>query len=110
MSAATDTDDPILTTIVARLVSEFSPEEIYLFGSRARGDVRPDSDYDLMVVVSNSGEPAYRREQRAYGVIGPVGASKDVLIWTRAEFDARLGVPGSLPAAIQREGDRVYPR
>jgi len=27
-------------------------EEIYLFGSRAKGEERPDSDYDLLIIVN----------------------------------------------------------
>jgi Nucleotidyltransferase domain len=34
-----------------RLVSELRPRMIWLFGSRARGDARPDSDFDLLVVL-----------------------------------------------------------
>jgi Nucleotidyltransferase domain len=44
-------DDPVLFEVVRRLVKEFHPQRVYLFGSRARGDVRVDSDYDVMLVV-----------------------------------------------------------
>jgi excisionase family DNA binding protein len=43
--------DPWLTTIVGRLVHEFDPARIILFGKRARGEARPDSDYELLVVL-----------------------------------------------------------
>jgi excisionase family DNA binding protein len=43
--------DPWLTTIVGRLVHEFDPARIILFGRRARGEARPDSDYELLVVL-----------------------------------------------------------
>lgn len=43
--------DPWLTTIVGRLVHEFDPARIILFGKRARGEARPDTDYDLLVVL-----------------------------------------------------------
>ena len=44
-------DDPVLSEILHRLVKAFQPERIYLFGSKARSDAGPDSDYDLMIVV-----------------------------------------------------------
>ena len=43
--------DPVLTEVVRRLVEAYSPERIYLFGSVARGEAGPDSDYDIMVIV-----------------------------------------------------------
>jgi excisionase family DNA binding protein len=43
--------DPWLTAIVGRLVHGFDPARIVLFGRRARGEARPDSDYELLVVL-----------------------------------------------------------
>jgi HEPN domain-containing protein len=43
--------EPILQEIGQRLITAFHPEAIYLFGSRARRDAGPDSDYDLLVEV-----------------------------------------------------------
>lgn len=40
-----------LTPLLARIRAAYHPEEIWLFGSRARGDARPDSDWDVFVVV-----------------------------------------------------------
>ncbi len=45
------TDDQVLAEIVRRLTEAFQPERIYLFGSKARGESGPDSDYDLLIVV-----------------------------------------------------------
>lgn len=44
-------DAPVLAEIVRRLAEAYRPERIYLFGSTARGDPGPDSDYDLMIIV-----------------------------------------------------------
>ena len=43
--------DPWLPMIVGRIVRVANPAKIVLFGSRARGDAREDSDYDLLVIV-----------------------------------------------------------
>jgi len=102
--------DTVLRKIIERLVATFDPERIYLFGSRARGDHTSESDYDVMVLVDSSDEPSYRRAQRAYRVIGAVGASKDVLVWTRAEYDSQRHGGASLAAAVQRDGVTVYAR
>ena len=43
--------EEVTTEIVRRLVAEFDPEKIILFGSARWGEPRPDSDYDLLVIV-----------------------------------------------------------
>ena len=40
-------EDPALDEIVRRLIASYQPLEVYLFGSKARGDSGPDSDYDF---------------------------------------------------------------
>ncbi len=37
--------------LVKRIVREFHPQKIVLFGSYARGNPRPESDVDLLVVM-----------------------------------------------------------
>lgn len=46
--------DPVLARIVARVVERFDPLAIYLFGSRAAGTARPDSDYDILMVLPDA--------------------------------------------------------
>ncbi len=108
MDTSTLEADPVLDEIVRRLVDAMRPERIYLFGSRARGDHREDSDYDLLVVLRSSDLPPHKRDQAAYRHLKGVGAAKDVLVWTADEFDARTSVVTSLPATVLREGRQVY--
>lgn len=54
--------DPVLAEIVRRLVEAYQPERIYLFGSVARGDAGPNSDYDLLVVVPDDAPPTAEEE------------------------------------------------
>jgi predicted nucleotidyltransferase len=90
------------------LVEAFDPERIYLFGSYARGDAGPDSDYDLMIIVDSSDQPQYKRSQAAHGVLACFPTAKDFLVWTRDEFDKRIHLKASLPATILREGVLLY--
>ena len=100
--------DALLKEIVDRLVKAFRPETIYLFGSVARGQAGPDSDYDLMVVVSSSDEPKYRRAVRAQQALWGVAGGADVLVLTRTEFEESREVICSLPATVLREGKELY--
>lgn len=58
---------------IERLRAAFDPEEIILFGSRAYGQPRPDSDVDLLVVVRSAAEPLAARERRAREALGTDG-------------------------------------
>ena len=100
--------DPVLRAIVERLVEIYRPERIYLFGSAARGDSGPDSDYDLMIVVPDSTPDESRDPGLAYRALWRLGAAVDPLIWTRTQFDSRLHLRASLPATVHREGKLVY--
>jgi predicted nucleotidyltransferase len=90
------------------LITAYEPERIYLFGSRARGQAGPDSDYDLLVIVSDDATPARRRSRLAYEALRGTGVAADVLVWPRSYFESRRHVPASLSAAVDREGRLVH--
>ncbi len=98
----------LLGTVTDRLVAEFQPEQIWLFGSYAWGTPREDSDLDLLVVVSRSDDPPVRRAQRAHRCLSGLGLAKDVLVKTRAELERFSRVPASLEAEILAHGRCIY--
>lgn len=106
-SKLTDTDSN-LAEIVSRLSKAYKPCEIFLFGSRANGNARLDSDYDIMIVVNDNAEPEFKSSKVAYDVLWGIDASVDVLVWTRESFNKRVHIPNSLPAEILRSGERLH--
>jgi predicted nucleotidyltransferase len=102
--------DEILRQIKDRLVSALDPEQIYLFGSRAREEGGDDRDYDLLVVVKSSDLPGYKRDQEAYKALYGIPASKDVIVMTSDEFERRRPVVCSLAATVAREGRLIHQR
>ncbi len=100
--------DPVLAEILRRLVRAYDPERVYLFGSKARGDAGPDSDYDLVLIVPDDASRERLDCGRAYQVLWGTGTAADVLIWTRSRFDARKHVVASLPATVVREGKLLH--
>ena len=100
--------DPVLSEVVRRLVEAYRPEHIYLFGSVARGDAGPDSDYDIMVVVPDEAQREIQECDLAYRALRGLGIAKDILVWTRSEFEKRLHLKASLPSAILREGKLLH--
>ncbi len=97
-----------LAGIVERLIDAYQPERIYLFGSKARGDYGPDSDFDLLVVVPNTAPDERKRSRLAYDRLWGTGTAADVLVWTRGRFESRAHLRASLPGTVLREGRLLY--
>jgi predicted nucleotidyltransferase len=108
MNAKLIEQDPKLAEVVRRLVKAYAPERIYLFGSLARGENRPDSDYDLMVIVPDEAPPERARSRLAYQALRGTGVAADILVWTRSRFQRRAHVVASLPATVLREGTLLH--
>lgn len=79
--------EDLLQTATQRLVAEFQPEQVWLFGSHAWGTPHEDSDVDLMVIVPRSDECAIKRMQHAHQCLRGTRFPKRVLVPTRAEAD-----------------------
>lgn len=101
-------EDSALREIITRLVDAYQPERVYLFGSMARGDQGPESDYDLLVVVADDATPQRQRSRLAYESLWGTGTAADVLVCTEGWFRSRVGVVTSLPAIVMREGKLLY--
>jgi predicted nucleotidyltransferase len=104
----TEEDARALAQIIERLIDAYEPERIYLFGSKARGDYGPDSDFDLLVVVPDTAPPDRKRSRLAYEVLRGTGTATDVLVWTHNAFKSRLHLAASLPATVMREGRLLH--
>ena len=101
-------DQTLLTEVTGRLVAEFAPEQVWLFGSHAWGSPHADSDLDLLVIVPQSDERATRRMQRAHRCLRGMALSKDVFVQTRGEFDRDKALPASLQHQILTRGRKLY--
>ncbi len=100
--------DPVLAEIVRRLIEAYQPERLYLFGSKARGDDGPDSDYDVLVVLSDDASPERRDAGLAYQALWGVGTAVDAVVCRSSWFHARTHLRASLPGAVLREGRLLH--
>ena len=102
-------DAALIEQITRTIVERFQPERIVLFGSRARGDYRPDSDLDLFVELETPLSPPERAIaiSRAFG-LHPW--AMDVLVYTPEEVERLRDVVGTLLYTIEREGEVLYER
>lgn len=98
-----------LDFLVGRMVMTAHPQAIWLFGSRARGDARPGSDFDLMAVFPDD-DPVdvdTRRHQMADALVG-AGVGVDIVVCSASEFEAFRGEAGSLIRTVHEQGRQVY--
>ena len=98
----------LLPTATQRLVAEFQPDQVWLFGSHAWGSPHWDSDVDFLVIVPQSNETPIRRSQRAHRCLRGLRMPKDVLVETRQEVDRVREFKTSLENLIFRRGRRLY--
>ena len=93
-------DDPILGRFRKAVAERYGDqlERVVLFGSRARGDFRPDPDYDIAVFVR---DPASRWDEM--GRLSEITA--DILIDTGALISAMPFPAGTYnePRPLMRE-------
>ena len=92
-----------LAAVVERVAAAVDPQAIWLFGSRARGDARPDSDFDLLVV--DFGDDGY---ERLDGAIRGLGVGCDLVPCAAEDFAVGAQLRTSFVARVLSEGRAVY--
>lgn len=90
-----------------RLVSEFHPERVVLFGSQARGDASDDSDVDLLVVFDRVGDHRQKRVAIRRS-LSDMPFAKDVVVASADE--AARPMIGTAVAEAVKSGLVVYER
>lgn len=103
----------LLTEAVARIVHEANPEQVILFGSRARGDERTDSDIDLLIVASEEIIRQHGRRRllaRFWSAMGRLPVSFDFLLFSPEEVIRWQNSINHVVYRAMREGRVVYER
>jgi len=99
-----------LDRVVAAIVAAVQPQAVYLFGSRSRGDWKPDSDFDLAVIVPD-GSQRRRVAMKSYESLAAVRSRSvgvDVVVLTPQLIANERDIVGSIARAVVREGVQVY--
>ncbi len=106
-------EDSLITEIVDTIVREADPDTVILFGSRARGDAREDSDIDLLIVERepfNSQRSRRQETARLYIALRKLQISKDLLLYSRDEFEQLKDSAHHIIGRAQREGKILHVR
>lgn len=99
-----------LERAVERLVAQFHPQRIILFGSQARNTADARSDVDLLVIMHFEKRPGVRL-QLMMEMIRSLRGMKiacDVAILTPEEFEIDRLIPGTIARPASREGRILY--
>jgi predicted nucleotidyltransferase len=97
--------------LVKRLVAEYAPQKVVLFGSWAYGTPDRDSDIDLLIIKDTS-DSFFDRLARVREAVSGVhkGIPLDPLVLTPQELEARLRAGDQFIAEILKRGRVLYAR
>ncbi len=102
--------------IVERFLSLILPlgeniKEVYLFGSRCRDDWRPDSDYDILIVVDRKDREFIGRLYDAVmDILLDTGRLISLKIFIASEFNRLKSIPTPFMRSVIKEGIKLGPR
>jgi hypothetical protein len=104
--------DPVLAQrmLVERLMAAAHPERIILFGSRARGDNCPDSDFDVLVVMADDVLEPWHMARDLRRAVGLIGYGKDIIVTDHRHLGEEAGLTGSIIGMALRDGREIWPR
>lgn len=93
---------------IVRAVSAWHPDQVILFGSSARGDARPDSDLDVLVVLPTDALVTRDIVVDMRLAIGTLPVDYDLVVTSRAEFAWRRHCVGAIEYPAAHEGVPLY--
>jgi predicted nucleotidyltransferase len=99
----------LIETMTDRIVRDFHPLRLILFGSHARGDARPDSDVDLLVVLSQAANKRLVAVE-IRRALADLPVCKDIIVTTPEEIARRGDLVGTVLRPALREGKVLYER
>jgi len=95
-----------IRALARRIAESFHPERIILFGSYASGQPTPDSDVDLLVVMSHEGKP-WRKATEIRGSTRP-WFPLDLLVRSPQELRARIAMGDFFLREIVESGQVLH--
>jgi predicted nucleotidyltransferase len=93
--------------LVGLCKAEMMASEVWLFGSRARGDNHLDSDFDILAIIPDDAPDEIDAPRFAYRLRRQSGAHADLLTVRFSEYVGASSVPNTISYAVAHEGVRL---
>ncbi len=106
-------DDNIISQMAECIVKEVNPVRIVLFGSSARGQARPDSDVDLLIIEDapfGAGRSRFQETGRINRALAGFSVAKDILVYSIEEVERWRNSLNHVISHALREGRDLYVR
>jgi len=102
-----DTKTQELDKLVQRIVDAVHPLKIILFGSAVRGEMGPDSDFDVLVVMPDGTHRRHTAQFLHTQMFG-IGVPVDILVATPSDLEKYRDSLGLIYRAVLKEGRELY--
>ena len=96
-----------LREAINKIIKEFNPEKIILFGSYAYGKPTMDRDIDLMIVMDTDEKP-HKRAVPIRKALKDIGIPKDIIVKTPEEFERFKDIVGTVIYPAAHKGKLLY--
>jgi uncharacterized protein len=96
--------------LLSRIEAEYHPEQVWLFGSRARGEAGPGSDWDLFVVVPDDTCDELLDLRTLWRLTRGAGVPVDLVACRASEFQEACDTVNTLSYVVATEGVRIDDR
>jgi len=110
----TDAPNPVIDQLprglLEQMVAHLNPQKVILFGSRARGNVHVDSDWDFLVVMDDDAPAEKIGWKSLHEARKGIHAAIDIIPCRQGRFNDRVDIVGSLPWIATTHGVVVYER
>lgn len=103
-----ETEAAALEGAVRRIADAVRPHAIYLFGSRAKGTHRPDSDFDFIVLTRKEDGEEGRNYARMRRALRGLGLDTDIVPIRIDDFAAEMESQVSMVSDAMRDALKVY--
>lgn len=95
---------PEISHLLVRIRETYDPLAVLLYGSKARGDSRTDSDWDLKIIVPDDAPEALLSPMLGWAVQVGSGVHADISCARISEFEADLSIANSAAREVLRDG------
>jgi predicted nucleotidyltransferase len=99
-----------LRLLLERIIQRWQPHQVWLFGSRARGDAQPSSDWDLLVVVPDTVADSEFDPLVGWRLQKDSGVRADVFPCRASDFSEDTQTPNTLAYDAAADGLLLYER